>query len=253
MCRNTLKPLDMAQTFYLVAMWMVILLLSITAAQAGQVTLAWNASSGPVAGYHIYYSQQSGSYPATPQQSTASTTTTVSNLTDGATYYFVVKAHDGNGTVSGPSNEVSKTLAAVTPAPVANFSADKTSGAAPLAVQFSNSSTNATSWSWNFGDNTSSTAQNPSKTYSSAGTYTVKLTATGSGGSHTVTKTNYITVNQPTAPVANFSANQTSGTAPLTVQFANSSTNSTSWSWNFGDGTTSTAQKPANTYTTADT
>lgn len=107
---------SMAQTLYLVAMWTAILFLSITAAQAGQVTLAWNASAGPVAGYHVYYRQQSGSYPATPQQSTASTTATVPNLTDG-TYYFVVKAHDGNGTVGGPSNEVSAAVGGTTTPP----------------------------------------------------------------------------------------------------------------------------------------
>ncbi|MGB5065713.1 MAG: fibronectin type III domain-containing protein, partial [Candidatus Competibacter sp.] len=75
---------------------------------AAQVTLAWDASSGPVAGYHVYYSQQSGGYPTTPQQTTSNTTATVSNLADGAKYYFLVKAYDNSGNVSGPSNEVSK-------------------------------------------------------------------------------------------------------------------------------------------------
>ncbi len=248
MCGNTLKPLDMAQTLYLVAMWTVILFLSIAAAQAGQVTLAWNASSGAT-GYQVHYGTASGSY--TNNANAGNTTTyTVANLADGKTYYFAVKAYDGAGNQSGFSNEVSTTLAAVAPAPVANFSANTTSGAAPLAVQFSNSSTNATAWSWNFGDGTSSTAQNPAKTYSSAGTYTVSLTATGSGGSHTATKTGYITVNPP-APVASFTASPDSGTAPLLVTFSCTSTGSiTSRSWTFSDGTTDTAQKVVKTFNT---
>ncbi len=56
-------------------------------------------------------------------------------------------------------------------APVANFSGTPTSGNAPLAVSFTDSSTNSpTAWSWNFGDSSTSTAQNPSHTYSSRAT-----------------------------------------------------------------------------------
>lgn len=56
------------------------------------------------------------------------------------------------------------------------------------------------------------------------------------------------------APVAAFAASTTSGTAPLTVTFTDASTNApTAWSWNFGDGGTSTTQSPAHTYTTAGT
>ncbi len=63
-------------------------------------------------------------------------------------------------------------------------------------VNFTDTSTNSpTSWSWTFGDNAAlSTAQNPSHTYTTAGTYTVALTATNAGGSNTKTKTSYITV-----------------------------------------------------------
>lgn len=83
-------------------------------------------------------------------------------------------------------------------APVADFTANTTSGFAPLTVNFSDASSNGpTSWSWNFGDGGSSTSQNPSHTYTSAGTYTVSLTASNSAGSDGETKTNYITVNDP--------------------------------------------------------
>jgi parallel beta-helix repeat protein len=65
----------------------------------------------------------------------------------------------------------------------------------PLTVLFTDESTgNVTSWFWDFDNNgtTDSTLQNPSKTYSSAGRYTVKLTVTGPSGSNTTIKTDYI-------------------------------------------------------------
>ncbi len=136
--------------------------------------------------------------------------------------------------------------------PVADFTTDTTSGQAPLAVQFTDTSTNApTSWAWDFDGNgsTDSTAQNPLFTYTGAGTYTVALTATNAAGSDPVTKTNLITVSPPPAPVANFSGTPTSGTMPLTVAFSDLSTNGpTGWAWTFGDGGTSTLQNPSHTY-----
>lgn len=82
--------------------------------------------------------------------------------------------------------------------PVANFSADTTSGDAPLNVNFSDASTNSPdSWSWNFGDGNTSTAQNPSHTYTTAGSFTVSLTVSNADGSDNETKVDYITVNDP--------------------------------------------------------
>jgi len=80
--------------------------------------------------------------------------------------------------------------------PIPNFTATPTSGNSPLTVQFSDTSTGSpTSWSWNFGDDSTSTEQNPSHTYTSVGTYTVALTATNAYGSNAKTVANYITVN----------------------------------------------------------
>ena len=127
------------------------------------------------------------------------TTSTVPNLVDGATYYFAVTAYDGSLVQSGFSNEVAGTVpAAPVGAPVANFSASTTSGTAPLAMNFTSTSTGSiTTYAWTFGDGTSSTAQNPAKTYTTAGSYTVALTVTGTGGSNTKTVPNYITVTAP--------------------------------------------------------
>ncbi|MGE5383117.1 MAG: PKD domain-containing protein, partial [Omnitrophica WOR_2 bacterium] len=59
----------------------------------------------------------------------------------------------------------------------------------PMIVHFTSTSTNQTSLSWDFGDNSAvSTEANPTHTYAAAGTYQVKLTATNSGGSDNVTQ-----------------------------------------------------------------
>ena len=135
--------------------------------------------------------------------------------------------------------------------PVASFSGSPTTGTAPLAVSFTDSSNGVIdSWSWDFGDSGTSTSQSPTYTYNDTGTYTVTLEVAGPGGSDTRTRTNYISVTAvPQPPVANFSGAPTSGAAPLVVSFADSSTGEiTGWSWDFGDGGTSTEQNPTYTY-----
>lgn len=141
----------------------------------------------------------------------------------------------------------------VNDAPTADFSGSPTSGIEPLSVSFTDLSTGASSWSWDFGDGGSSTQQNPSHTYNTAGTYTVVLTATNACGSDIATKTNYITVNPCVAPVADFVGSPTSGTAPLNVSFTDQSTNATAWSWDFGDGGSSTQQNPSHSYSATGT
>jgi len=90
--------------------------------------------------------------------------------------------------------------APVTP-PVADFSGTPLSGLAPLSVVFTDLSTNTpTSWTWNFGDGSTSTAQNPSHTYAVAGSYTVLLTATNAAGSNSKTAPAYVTANSPVVP-----------------------------------------------------
>ena len=82
--------------------------------------------------------------------------------------------------------------------PAADFTADATSGTAPLTVQFTDTSTPGgspiTAWLWLFGDGAKSTAQNPSHVYTMAGTYNVSLEVTASAGSDTELKLNHVTV-----------------------------------------------------------
>mgnify|MGYP001765809233 CR=1 FL=1 len=80
--------------------------------------------------------------------------------------------------------------------PASAFTADPTSGYEPLTVQFTDVSTGSPiSWAWDFGDGSTSTEQGPSHIFSTAGTYTVSLTATNAVGSDTETKSDLIVVN----------------------------------------------------------
>lgn len=123
-------------------------------------------------------------------------------------------------------------------APVAAFSADVTTGDAPLTVHFTDASTNTpTSWAWDFDNDgsTDSTEQNPTYEYADEGTYMVKLTVTNAAGSDDETKPDYITVENPyDPPVASFTANVTEGYTPLVVAFTDASTGPpTDWAWTF--------------------
>jgi len=128
--------------------------------------------------------------------------------------------------------------------PTANY-AYSTNG---LVVTINNTSSNANSYSWNFGNGQTSTLQNPSVTFSSAGTYNICLTATNSCGSTSYCQN--VTVNSTCVkPTAQF----TFVSNGLTTNFTNASLNGVSYNWNFGNGQTSTLQNPNITYTVAGT
>lgn len=170
------------------------------------------------------------------------------------------KADDGHG--HKPSHKV-RIRARGNPAnrpPIANASATPTSGPAPLAVTFTGAGSDAdgtiASYAWAFGDGGTSSVQSPAHTYASAGTFTAQLTVTdnaGATGMSTVVITASGTTNRP--PSANASATPTSGTAPLTVNFAGSGTDAdgtiASYAWVFGDGGTSNVQSPSHAYSAA--
>jgi PKD repeat protein len=98
-------------------------------------------------------------------------------------------------TGSGGSTTATQTINVTAAPPTAGFSATPVTGPAPLAVNFSDSSSGTTtSWSWQFGDGGTSTEKDPVYSYTKAGTYTVTLNVTGPAGSNQATKTGYITV-----------------------------------------------------------
>ncbi len=132
------------------------------------------------------------------------------------------------------------------PIPAANFSYVGANLPAPAIVVFTNSSTNATSYSWDFGDNGISNDANPQHTYLTGGVFTVKLTATGDGGTNSTTKT--VNIQNPIGPVADFTVGGSGSQAPCIITFTNNSQNATSYNWDFGDGETSVEQNPAHTF-----
>ncbi len=134
--------------------------------------------------------------------------------------------------------------------PVASFSGSPAHGAAPLAVSFTDlSSGDITGWLWSFGDGATSTSRNTTHTYSTPGSYTVSLRVTGPGGSDTETVSDYVTVTSGQALQADFTASPTGGPPPLRVDFTSLVTGgATSWSWSFGDGSSSAERNPVHTY-----
>ena len=117
-------------------------------------------------------------------------TGTGSQITGLSAGEYCVTVTDNNGC----SVDDCATIVTLSPTPIANFEANQTSACGSITVQFTNNSQYATSYLWNFGDGASSEEQSPTHTYSTAGNYTVSLTATNSAGSDTETKTNYIKV-----------------------------------------------------------
>ncbi len=126
---------------------------------------------------------------------------------------------------------------------IADFTADVTHICEDGTVTFTDSSTNATSWEWDFGDfaypPTADTQGPHTIIYSAPGLKTVTLTI---NGNITETKTDFIIVDS--IPTAEF----TYEVNDLTVQFTNTSTNATDYLWDFGDGETSEEVNPVHTY-----
>lgn len=122
--------------------------------------------------------------------------------------------------------------------PTAKFSYTKNG----LAVTFTNTSTNAQSYNWEFGDGQSSTANSPLHTYSSAGTYKVTLSAYNGSKTNSISQNVTLTEQAPKASFTYKTAH------PLKVILTNTSTNATSFEWDFGDGKTSTEKNPTHKY-----
>lgn len=149
-------------------------------------------------------------------------------------------------TFSGCNGSITKNLYVVNP-PVTSFSGTNIANCQPpLTSTFTNTSTGATSWYWDFGDGSSSTLQNPlPHTYTTSGIFNVTLTSSaGSGCSNAVQKVAYVKIQKPVVGFSNLPAY---GCAPYTfTPAANIITvdGVATYNWNFGNGNTSTLQNP---------
>jgi gliding motility-associated-like protein len=116
-------------------------------------------------------------------------------------------------------------------------------------INFTNTSTGATSYLWNFGDGTTSTDSIPYHIYANPGIYSVTQIAYNNCDIDTITKN--VTVDSILVPVASFS--YTIKPCSGSVNFISTAINATSYLWQFGDGQTSTQQNPSHTFSVANT
>ncbi|WJJ95711.1 PKD domain-containing protein [Algibacter luteus] len=119
-------------------------------------------------------------------------------LDAGTTYYYLVRTGGitwGTGVILD-----NVTMVAVVAPPVANFT--EATSESNLMATFTNTSTDATSYSWDFGDGSTSTDVNPVHTYAYKGQYIVTLTATSTAGSNETTKE--IFVGAVSTPISEF-------------------------------------------------
>ncbi|GAA4374202.1 PKD domain-containing protein [Hymenobacter koreensis] len=111
------------------------------------------------------------------------------------------------------------------------------------STRFTNSSSNAVSYLWNFGDGTTSTARTPAHVFRRAGRYTVKLKASGAGGVDS-SATDVVILAKPLVSFWNMGPSS----AGDSMHFQNRTIGGTSYLWDFGDGGTSTRFSAAHRY-----
>ena len=155
-------------------------------------------------------------------------------------------------TVNAPCALPATTSIVVNPLPVVNFSAPVLSGCEPFTATLTDLTVPASNnVSWNFGDgNNSSQTGSVSHTFNNVGCYDITLTSTSPEGCvNSLTLSNYICVH-PYADAA-FNTDDASHTViDPSFQLFNNSSNATSYSWDFGDGTGSNEVNPTHTYPT---
>lgn len=218
---------------------------------SGIVTLHWTDNAGSnETGESIYVAPLGSAYQKIGDVAAGTISTQLTGGSSG-TYNVYVVSFNAAGT-SAASNVAQFTIPTAAPAVSADFNWSPVSPVTTDNVTFSDrSSGSPTSWSWSFGDGTTSAQQNPVKRYGAAGTYTVTLTV--SNGTSTAAMSHSVSVAQaaPAVPTVNAAFDWTPS-APSrgdSVQFFDRSSGSpASWSWSFGDGTTSTAQNPAHAF-----
>jgi len=230
-----------------------------TAPPTGDLTITTSTSGdGIPAGYTLNFSgtvgsgtvafaaNQTQSFPGQPAGDYTL------ELTDVPTHCTVVNGTNPRTVTVPGGGSVSTTFAvtctALNQPPTANF----TFSCNGLTCNFTSTSSDAdgsiAAYSWTFGDNTTSTQQNPSHSYAQGGTYTVGLTVTDNRGA-TATTSRPVTVTAPNQPpTANFTFSCNGLTCSFTSTSSDPDGSISAYLWTFGDNTTSTAQNPSHTY-----
>ncbi len=173
--------------------------------------------------------------------------------------YTAAGTYTANVTVTdnlGRSTYATTSPITIAPGIMVNITAQPSSGPFPLQVKFNSTVDNAAAgdltYAWKFGDGGTSTDAAPTHTYSKQGDYSVVLNVTDSRGRNGTSSALTVIVTASANVVITVSASTTSGTAPLDVSFTSQVSGGTppyTYSWDFGDGATSTLGNPSHTYT----
>ncbi len=152
---------------------------------------------------------------------TSTSANPVRTYTVAGTYSVTMTVTDASGTVKSQTRSNYIVATAAIEDLVCNFSGVPTSGIEGVVINFTSTVTGGVgpfTYAWNFGDSTTSTSANPSKTYNTSGNYTVSLVVTDSNAApdtDTETKTNYVTITEPSAPSGDGVTYNVSSTAVL--------------------------------------
>lgn len=215
----------------------------VATASGSSINVTWNDNANNETGQAVYLATATGGFGKVADVAANVESTKLSGLSSGS-YRIYVIAYNSAGN-SSQSNIATATIAS---APVAAFSFTPQSGTAGVTTFtfYDESTGSVSSRSWSFGDGATSTAQVATHLYARAGQYIVTLTVTGSGGSSQISQA--INVSGPLAP--SFSWSPSNPTPSDTLQFIDESAGGpTSWSWSFGDGTSSVQQNPQKRFT----
>ena len=193
------------------------------------------------------------------------TTSTLANpshtYATAGTYSASLTVTDNSGLTA--TANVSIAVTAANSSPTASISASPLSGVAPVTTTFSATGSSdrdgsIVAYAWDFGDGTQGTGISTSHAYTTAGTFTARLTVTDNAGA-SGTSNVVVTVSAGnSAPTASISASPVSGTAPLTTTFSGAGSSDrdgsiAAYSWDFGDGTQGTGVSTSHAYAAAGT
>jgi PKD repeat protein len=195
--------------------------------QNGQVSCSFTGSSGTIlvqkgpdvhdgAWHSVRCEKFASSVKLTVDGTSYSSSKSVGSISNPAD--IIVASHGSGEFFPGDLDELTYVVGSgSTGPPNASFTASPTSGKAPVKVSFKDTSTNSPSKrEWDFGDGSTSTSQNPSHTYDSAGNYTVTLTVTNGAGSDTATGQISVTGQDSKPPTGTYSTSPTAGWARST-------------------------------------
>jgi PKD repeat protein/streptogramin lyase len=169
-----------------------------------------------------------------------------------------VALHRSSGDELPVLDELTVAPSSTQTAPVASFSYSPGVPAAGQTVAFTDTSSGGpTSWSWDFGDGSTSSEQNPSHAFADPGEYDVALTAGNDAGSDTATATVTVGAGSGCSITCSAAAPQT-GRLNESVSFSAEAepvgcTEPVAFEWSFGDGRTGTEQNPSHSYSTTGT